>query len=337
MKREDFLPHPAPRIPFHVSRIIAYNPTMVEGHTARRAGGRSYLRGDPIPWLLEPANPSARYLTLRQVLCRPEDAPDVVEAQAGILHAEPAASILAAQWPAGHWVAPDRGYTPRYRATVWQIMFLAQLGAPRDPHIELACEFVWQHSRRADGLFTPHKRPRLEDLANLNGSLLWALVQFGYAGDPRMEQVLEVLAGLNLAQLLRANHVSAVVKLSKGLQALSIDCPAPLRSFLDDATGLIARDFPQRVDDRYLDLWFPVAEKTDLLEMLAVLQETNAVSSPQVRTAIDSVVRKQDGGGSWPLAPLPGKMWASVGEPGRANKWVTIRALRVLRALDEVA
>lgn len=293
-----------------------------------------HLQDDPLPWLLEPANPSARYLTLRHVLGRPEEDPDVAEARAGILAAEPAASILAAQWPDGHWITPDRGYTPRYRGTVWQIMFLAQLGAPRDERLERACEFVWEHSRRADGLFTPHKHPHIDDLVRFNGSLLWALAQFGYVGDPRISQVLDVLAKLDLAPLFRAGHVAAVVKLSRGLQALPA-APTPLRSFLDDAVEFIA-DHLLAEAGGWINFAFPLAEKTDLLEMLTALLEAHAGGDARIQSAIEMVVSKQDQNGRWLLESAPGKTWASFGEPGRANKWVTVRALQVLRAFSEV-
>jgi len=45
---------------------------------------------------------------------------------------------------------------------------------------------------------------------------------------------------------------------------------------------------------------------------------------------------KQDHSGRWPLEAVPGKMWPAFGEPGQANKWVTIQALRMLRAFSEV-
>jgi prepilin signal peptidase PulO-like enzyme (type II secretory pathway) len=35
--------------------------------------------------------------------------------------------------------------------------------------------------------------------------------------------------------------------------------------------------------------------------------------------------------GRWPLERVPGKMWASIGEIGRPNKWITLRALALNR------
>ena len=45
------------------------------------------------------------------------------------MQTDPIASILAAQQPEGFWVKPGPGYTPKYRGTVWQLIFLDQLGA----------------------------------------------------------------------------------------------------------------------------------------------------------------------------------------------------------------
>ena len=307
---------------------------MVEKTSATSAGWITHLRGDPLPWLLEPTNPSARYLTLQHVLDRPEDNPAVAEARTGILEADPATVILAAQWPDGYWVTSDRGYTPRYRATLWQIAFLAQLGAPRDDRIERACAFAWEHSRRPDGLFTPHKHPELDDLANLNGNLLWAMARFEYAGDPRMRQGLDALAALNLSSLLEAGAVDAIVKLARGLLAQPPRLPSALHSFLEGAAAFLLRRLPLDADDRRLKFGFPVAEETDLLEMLHVLGEVHTVDDPRFTAALEIAISKQDRHGRWSLESVPRKMWASFGELGQPNKWVTLRALEVLKSAE---
>lgn len=100
------------------------------------------LRADPTDWLLEPDNPSVRYFTLRDILERPEDDLEVIAARGAIMTSEPVIKILAAQYPAGYWVKPGRGYSPKYKATVWQLMFLADLGASRTEQIDRACHLA---------------------------------------------------------------------------------------------------------------------------------------------------------------------------------------------------
>jgi hypothetical protein len=283
-----------------------------------------------LPWLLDPANPSARYLTLRYLLDRPPDDADVAVARAAILDSEPAASIVKAQWPGGYWVAPNRGYAPRYRATLWQLFFLAQLGAPCDERIARAWAFAWDNGRRADGLFTPHQAPQLDDLVILNGSLLWALRRYDQAGDPRVGQVLDAVEALDLRPLLRAARVNAVTRLCLGLGAWDDRLAPRLSTFRAAAVGWLGERL-QAAGNGQWPFCFPLADRADLPEMLAVLPPAGQTANVPAHWALRQVRSKQLAEGRWALDTLPGKMWADFGTPGQANKWVTIRVLRVLR------
>lgn len=287
----------------------------------------AHLQADPIPWLLERENPSARYLTLRYLLDRPEEDAEVAATRAAILGAEPAASILAAQWPQGYWVKPDRGYSPKYRATVWQLLFLAQLGAPPEARIRRACEFVWIHSRGADGLFAPHQRPALRDLGLLNGALIWALAHFGYAADPRMERLVGALTALPLSRLLSPEAVPAVVWLLRGLQSLP-QVPPSLASFCHRALDFLADCLPPPADSLWWSLTFPLTDVIDVVEVVGVLLGQRR-DDPRVAATLERVWERQERG-RWPLERAPGKTWGTFGNVGEANKWVTIRVLRMV-------
>ena len=114
----------------------------------------SKLLGDSLSWLLEENTPAVRHLALRQLLNQPEDAPEVRQARAAAMQTGPIAAILAAEQPEGFWVKPGPGYTPKYRGTVWQVIFLDQLGADgADPRIQSACEYVLSHSQAGSGGF----------------------------------------------------------------------------------------------------------------------------------------------------------------------------------------
>ncbi len=69
------------------------------------------LTEDPLPWLLEDDTPAIRHLALRQLLDRPEDAPEVRQARAAAMRTDPLASILAAGQPEGFWVKMSVGTT----------------------------------------------------------------------------------------------------------------------------------------------------------------------------------------------------------------------------------
>ena len=75
---------------------------------------------------------------------------------------------------------------------MWQVIFLAALGAPRTEAIDRACAHVLDHSRLPDGRFSAHKTAQ-GAIACLNGNLLRAMLQLG-CEDPRLEESLEALA-----------------------------------------------------------------------------------------------------------------------------------------------
>ena len=83
-------------------------------------------KDDVLPWLLEEdaANPGVRYFALRDLLGSADDAPEVIAARSHVMHTGPVPAILDAQYPDGYWVKPGPGYSPKYRSTLWQVLFL---------------------------------------------------------------------------------------------------------------------------------------------------------------------------------------------------------------------
>jgi hypothetical protein len=153
------------------------------------------LNDDPLPWLLEPDpdNPAVRYFALRDLLSRPEDDPQVCQTRAEIMTLGPVPAILDAQHPDGHWARPDGGYAPSYRATLWQIIFLAELGADAtDEPVPRGCEYFLDHNIAANGGFSMSQRPVPSSVAHcLNAAPPYALLRLGYAEDPRVQAALD--------------------------------------------------------------------------------------------------------------------------------------------------
>ncbi len=154
---------------------------------------RDRLRGDPLPWLLDEANPAVRHLALRALLGRAADDPDVRAAREAATRAEPIAAILAAQDPAGWWEKPGHGYASKYRGTTWSLIFLDQLGAdPAEPRVRAACAYVLAHSQArtggfaASGVAREAPPPPSTVIHCLNGNLLRALIGFGWLDDERV-------------------------------------------------------------------------------------------------------------------------------------------------------
>jgi hypothetical protein len=159
---------------------------------------RSLLNGDPLPWLLEADNPSVRYFALTDLLDRSHDDADVTAAKSAINASRPVQAILDAMYPAGYWVKPGPGYGPKYRSTVWSLMFLDQLGADgNDPRVRTACEYVLAHTQAPNGGFgcsgnvNAEHGPNSVVLHCLNGNLLRAMLGFGWGDDARVQRAIE--------------------------------------------------------------------------------------------------------------------------------------------------
>jgi|DewCreStandDraft_4_1066084.scaffolds.fasta_scaffold13579_3 hypothetical protein len=59
-------------------------------------------------------------------------------------------------------------------------------------------------------------------------------------------------------------------------------------------------------------------------------------ADPRLKNALALIRGKQDAQGRWPLEyDYTGKTWINFGPKGQPNKWVTLRALRVLKAVSK--
>jgi hypothetical protein len=311
------------------------------------------ISAGPLPWLLEPENPSARYLTLCAGLGCPAGDQDLVMARAAIPISPPARAILDAQWPEGYWMRPGVGYSPKHKATIWQVIFLAALGAPRTEAIDRACAYILDHSRLPDGRFSAYKSARGAVIC-LNGNLLRAMRQLGYE-DPRLEESLEVLAGTVVRDGFRCRFNAAAplpALMRDGLpcawgavKALGAFASIPgarrspkVKAAIEIGTHLLldadlaSGDYPTAT--RPSPLWqrfgFPLGYTSDLLETLDVLGRLGVEYAVHLEAVLEMVRSKRDSEGRWLLEHTPENMWATFGRVGHPNKWVTLRALQAL-------
>lgn len=313
---------------------------------------------DVVPWLLEPGNPSVRYLALTELLGQSAVDPEVVTIQSAIPGWGPARAILDARWPEGYWMRPGIGYSPRYRATIWQVIFLAAMGTPPTEAIERACAYVLDHSRLPDGRFSAYKTAR-GAVTCLNGNLLRAMLRLGH-GDLRVQESLEAMAEMVDRDGFRCRF-NAIgtgggpppVRMGDGLPcawgAIKVlgafsEVPEEHRSatmraaveagvaFLLDR-DLASGDYPTATGPS--PLWrqfgFPLGYTSDLLEALAVLQGLGRGRDSRLAPALRVVLSKRDKTGRWALEHTPGRTWGKFGKVGEANKWVTLRALCALK------
>jgi hypothetical protein len=331
---------------------------------------RNQLKNDPFDWLLEPENPGVRYLALRDLLDKPRDANELIEARHMAHTKGPIAAILDKMQPEGYWAKPGPGYTTKYRSTAWAVIMLAQLGASagEDERIRRGCAYLLEQSLTPGGQFTIHGTPS-STIDCLQGNLCWALLEFGY-DDPRLEMAFEWMArtvtGEGMAPktdkeserryyaykcgpqfACGANgNLPCAWGAAKVMLAFGKLTEAKRTPVIKDAiqqgvdflfsTDPAKADWPTRLGDKPSRNWwkfgFPVLYFTDLLQVVEALVALGYGHDPRLANALELIRQKQDDQGKWLLEyDYNGKTWVDFGEKKQPNKWVTLRAIRVLK------
>lgn len=325
---------------------------------------QSKLNGDPLPWLLEAENPSVRYFALRHLLDCAENDRDVCAAKAAVMQSEPVKKILAAQKAEGYWVKPGHGYSPKYQSTVWQILFLAELGVDGTRRqVRQASEYLLTHAQAAHGGFSAMANAVPSGAIHcLNGNLIWALIALGRSDDERVRAAVDWLAGAitgdgfdafnaivpgpgfkcgaNMKQPCAWGAVKALRALAsvpKPWQNARVKKAIAMAADLLLSRDLAKADYPYtgRVSGEWFKFGFPLSYTSDVLEALLALTEAGYGGDPRLEHAVALVLSKQDAQGRWTMKhSLNGKMWTDIEKKGKPSKWVTLRALRVLKAID---
>jgi hypothetical protein len=154
-----------------------------------------------LDWLLEADNPMVRYNTLVNILERPRDSREVLEARRAMMSSRPVLAILkgleagiADKKAVAHWGEPAAmsGYVPKYRGAVWRLLFLAQAGAdPNNPQVKSLCEHILEHAyMEKHGTFAvsfrTRKGPNDALMPCFMGNMVWSLCTTGYAKRPEV-------------------------------------------------------------------------------------------------------------------------------------------------------
>lgn len=284
----------------------------------------------------------------------------------------PIAEILAEMNVAGYWEKSGPGYNPKYRSTVWSLIMLAQLGASvlEDERIARACAYLLNYNLTPGGQFSTSNAPS-GTVDCLQGNLCWALTEMGCT-DPRLDLAFEWMArsvtgegiapvedkkaavryyaykcGPNFACGVNNQSPCAwgAAKVMLAFSVLPVGRRTPLVEnaikigidFLF-STDPAKADYPTRLNDKPSRNWwkfgFPVFYVTDLLQIVEALVRLGYGNDPRLANALAIVHQKQDAHGRWPLEyDYNGKTWVDFGAKKQPNKWVTLRALRVLKAV----
>ena len=330
------------------------------------------LKGDSLSWLLETETPGVRYLALRDLSDCAATNPELRAACKAAHKEGPIATILAKMDKAGYWVEPGPGYNPKYRSTVWSVILLAQLGASvkEDKRIAQACAYLLDHALTEGGQFTISGAPS-GTVDCLQGNLSWALLELGYE-DPRMEIAFDWMAQSVTGEgIAPSEKRQAMVRYYAGKCGPTFACGANNKlpcawggtkvmlalgkwpknrctpiieraiqqgvDFLfsvDPAEATYPSGFSNKPSQNWWKFGFPIFYVTDLLQIVEASVALSYGTDPRLGGALAIIREKQDENGRWALEyDYSGKTWVDFGAKKQPNKWVTLRALRVIKAI----
>ncbi len=291
-----------------------------------------------IKWLLD-SDPSIRWQVMRDLT---GESPSAIAAERSRVATEGwGAQLLASQSSAGHWGDGSKWDL----ITTWSLVVLKDLGL--DPKSKQARTMI---ARVDKGLvFKPlNNRPYLhgETEPCINGRILGIGAYFKEPNDALADQLLNeqledggwnceapksrsssfhtticVLEGL--LEYERAGRKSATLSRARERAENYLLERRMFRSF---RTGNV-------INKRWLRFSYPTFWHYDVLRGLDYLRDAGIKPDSRVREAIEIVIARRHQNGRWPLNLLhpeqtPLQMETAV---GRASRWNTLRALRVLR------
>jgi len=154
-----------------------------------------------VEWLLDNKSPAIRYWTLKDILGQQEMEYEVVQAREQIASWTPVAEYLNEQHSDGYWGSGEDVYWPKWTATVWPLILLAEIGVPgTNPSIRKGCEYFLKIMDAQDRSWPAPKYPD-EDLRGwravwepcITGNMARTLAAFGYSNDRRVREMFEWL------------------------------------------------------------------------------------------------------------------------------------------------
>ncbi len=143
-----------------------------------------------INWLLEENQPSIRYLTLTELLGKPEKDSDVRSAKKNIMKVGWTKDIFSKQLPSGCWYHEKHLFNPIYVATFWNLLILSDLGLTKEePTVARASELWIERYATKDGGFS--YSGKAGGHLCVTGNSARALVKLGYMDHPKVRSAFE--------------------------------------------------------------------------------------------------------------------------------------------------
>jgi hypothetical protein len=250
------------------------------------------------------------------------------------------------------------------------MILLAQLGASleMDPRLATACSYMMEHTLCSGGQFSWRGTSSCT-IDCLQGNLCSALLDLG-CRDPRLDQAFEWMARSQTGQgLAPMGDTSTSSRYFQGKCGPNFACTAThkqpcawgavkvmlafskyprekrtptmekaIQMGVDFLFGTdpVGADYPTGSSAKPSGVWwkfgFPLFYGTDILQLAEAMSGLGYGHDPRLAKTLRFIRDQRDLDGRWKLKHhYNGKTWIDVGKGGQANKWVTLRALKVLR------
>ena len=334
--------------------------------------GQSRFTSDTLSWLLEAESPGARYLALRDLVDSTKSAELLkarTEAHAKGPIAFILNNMEADGYWRRRGTGYNPKYWSGVWSLIALAQLGASI--EQDPRIGRACAFLLDNGLAEGGQFTTSSSGAPSGTVDcLQGNMCWALLELG-CDDPRLDAAFDWMArtvtGEGMASIkdhqaerryyaykCGPNFTCGVngslpcawggVKVMMAFGRLPEERRTPrikraIRQGVDFIFGVdpATAAYPTRTGDKPNRAWwkfgFPVFYVTDLLQLVEAMVSLGYGKDRRLSHALDIVREKQDVDGRWALEyDYAGKTWADFGEKRQPNKWVTLRASRVLQA-----
>jgi hypothetical protein len=315
-------------------------------------------------------NAPVRFLALRDLLDESPSNRNYIAARKFMMKTGPIPTILKNQQPDGHWDRDDSIYYNKYTGTCWSVIMLAQMGADGDDaRVKLGCKYIIEHGIGDHGGLSMNGR-RTGAIHCLQGNLAAALIDLGFGKDPRFLNALDWMArsisgegfsdskGDDEDYYLRSgisgpgfrcsanNHepcawgaVKVALALSRvpektrsGNIEKAISACVNFLTSVDPTTAEYPHPWAPKPSTSWFKFGFPIFYVTDLLQILESLVGLGLRDDPKLSKAIDLVLAKREKNLCWLMEyTYNGKTWVNIEKKGQPSKWVTLRALRMLK------
>jgi hypothetical protein len=322
------------------------------------------IKDPAVNWLLDSGDPSIRYLTLTEVLDRPEDSKEVLAAKKQIPNGPVVTTLLSGQRADGGFgVHPYQKWTGAH----WRLVSLVELGIPPGfrpaaKATDLILKWLLGEAHLSN---VPKINGRYRRCASQEGNALAVCSRLGLAKDPRVVKLAGSLVewqwpdgGWNCDRRPEADHSSVNESLSTLWGLVEFQRATGDRDYLkpiERASEFFLQHHLFRSDHTgeiihpsMVKLHYPLYWHCDILQELLILSRVGKLVDPRTKEALDIVEKKRDSNGLWhandyywnvrrkPLTKT--KLLVSntkeVVDWGRKgpNRMITLNALRTLKA-----